>query len=299
MDYTVLEQIIVEELSGQTRCIDFLIGKFEMYPTRNALKKAITREEILVNGKLASTGLWIKKGDRIELLESLRKAPKELDHTIPIVYEDEYLIIVNKSPGLLTSGNHYDTLVNAMVGKGELSNKSDAWTWFRPLHRLDRATGGLVLMSKTASVHRALAEQFENRQVEKVYHAIVKGCFPDCGTIDLEVNGKNAHTDFKTIQRVKSVKSGEVSLVELRPKTGRTHQLRIHCSELGHPIIGDKIYDDEKKTLSHKGLFLVATSLQFIHPVTLENLLIQIEIPSKFTAFLDRERRWHERVGKS
>jgi tRNA pseudouridine65 synthase/23S rRNA pseudouridine1911/1915/1917 synthase len=178
MDYTVLEHIVVDELKEPTRCIDFLIGKFDMYPTRNALKKAISREEILVNGKLASTGLWLSEGDRIELLESLRNAPKELNYDIPIVYEDEYLIVVNKPPGLLTSGNHYDTLVNAMVGKVELSNAADAWTWFRPLHRLDRATGGLVMMSKTASVHRAMAAQFEIRAIAKTYHAVVKGGFP-------------------------------------------------------------------------------------------------------------------------
>ena len=299
MDCTILEHIVVDELKQPTRCIDFLIGKFDIYPTRNALKKAISRDEILVNGKLASTGLWLKVGDRIELLESLRKAPKELDYDIPIVYEDEFLIVVNKPPGLLTSGNHYDTLVNAMVGKGELSNASDAWAWFRPLHRLDRATGGLVMMSKTASVHRALADQFENRAITKTYHAIVKGGFPLEGTIDTEVDGKNAQTDFRVVQKVESVKSGELSLVELRPRTGRTHQLRIHCSEIGHPIIGDKLYDESKITLSHKGLFLVATGLKFVHPRTQQELHVQIELPPKFNSLLDREKRWYERVKKS
>ncbi|MFZ9029586.1 MAG: RluA family pseudouridine synthase [Crocinitomicaceae bacterium] len=299
MDYTILEHIAVDELKEPTRCIDFLIGKFHMYPTRNSLKKAIGRNEILVNGKFASTGLWLNEGDQIELLESLRKAPKELDYHIPIVYEDEYLIVVNKPPGLLTSGNHYDTLVNAMVGKGELSNASDAWAWFRPLHRLDRATGGLVMMSKTASVHRALADQFENRAIEKVYHAIVKGGFPLEGTIDTEVDGKNAQTDFRTVQKVESVKSGEISLVELLPKTGRTHQLRIHCSEIGYPIIGDKLYDESKNTLSHKGLFLVATGLKFVHPRTQKELNLRIDLPAKFISLLDREKRWFERVQKS
>lgn len=299
MDYTILEHIVVDELKEPTRCIDFLIGKFDMYPTRNALKKAISRDEVLVNGKLATTGLWLSVGDQIELLESLRRAPKELDYDIPIVYEDEFLIIVNKPPGLLTSGNHYDTLVNAMVGKGSLSKASDAWTWFRPLHRLDRATGGLVMMSKTASIHRALADQFEKREIAKVYHAIVKGGFPLKGTIDTEVNGKNAQTDFETVQKVESVKSGQLSLVELRPRTGRTHQLRIHCSKIGHPIIGDKLYDESKKTLSHKGLFLAATSLKFLHPISNEEIYIQTNIPSKFKALLDREKRWYDRVKKS
>ena len=299
MDYTILEHIVVDELKEPTRCIDFLIGKFDMYPTRNALKKAISRKEILVNGKLASTGLWLNAGDRIELLESLRKAPKELDYDIPIVYEDEFLIVVNKTPGLLTSGNHYNTLVNAMIGKGELSNAADAWNWFRPLHRLDRATGGLVMMSKTASVHRDLAGQLENRSIAKTYHAIVKGGFPLEGTIDAEVDGKSAQTDFRTVQKVKSVKSGELSMVELRPKTGRTHQLRIHCSELGHPILGDKLYDEGKNTLSHKGLFLAATSLKFLHPITQKELHIQIDLPPKFTSLMDREKRWYERVKKS
>jgi 23S rRNA-/tRNA-specific pseudouridylate synthase len=95
---------------------------------------------------------------------------------------------------------------------------------------------------------------------------------------------------------VESVKSGELSLVELRPRTGRTHQLRIHCSELGHPILGDKLYDESKNTLSHKGLFLVATGLKFVHPETQQELNIQIDLPPKFTSLLEREKRWYERV---
>jgi 23S rRNA-/tRNA-specific pseudouridylate synthase len=154
-------------------------------------------------------------------------------------------------------------------------------------------------MSKTSSVHRSLAVQFEERKVEKVYHAVVKGGFPDQGTIDSEVGGKSARTEFRTLQKVNSVKSGEISLVELRPKTGRTHQLRIHCSELGYPILGDKLYDEGKKTLSHKGLFLAAVRLEFFHPVTQELVVVQMETPPKFLSLLKRELKWYERVSKS
>ena len=299
MDNIVLEKIKVTELEEPMRCIDWLIGKFQLYPTRSSLKKVIKRGEIFINGEPATTGKWIHVGDSIELLDSLRRLPKAIDIRIPILYEDDFIIVVNKPPGLLTSGNNYDTLVNAMIGKGTLSTRPDAWEWYRPLHRLDRSTGGLVLMSKTRAAHRELAEQFERREVDKIYQAIVKGSSPEEGNIDSKVCGKVANTTFKTLQKVNSVKSEKLSLLELRPKTGRTHQLRIHCAEIGYPILGDKLYDDVKKTLSHKGLFLVATGLKFFHPATNERVSIQIDTPSKFIALLEREKRWYDRVHKN
>lgn len=298
MEYTILDTLIVSDLTESVRCIDFLIGKFEACSTRNALKKAFKRNEIMINGKIAGTGDWLHSCDIVELLETRGYKPKEFNIEIPIVYEDEYLIVVNKLSGILTSGNHFDTLVNAMVGKGILSSDPDAWDWFRPVHRLDRATSGLVILSKTAKVHRELVKLFEERRIEKVYVAIVKGEMESQGTIDHTIEGKVAQTEFKLLSQTRSVKSGTLSMIELKPKTGRTHQLRIHCSAIGHPILGDKLYDDPKRTISHKGLFLAAVRLKFIHPVTHNMLEVNISSPDKFRTLMEREERWFERVNK-
>lgn len=299
MDYTILEEVIVSNIENPTRCIDFLVGKFEACSTRNALKKAMKRKEVLINDKAAKTGDWLKNGDKIVLLETRGHIPKALDLKIPIIYEDDFLLVVNKPAGILTSGNQYNTLVNAIVGQGTLSMEPDAWDWFRPVHRLDRATSGLVILSKTASVHRALVKLFEERKIDKVYVAIVKGELASDGIISEKIDGREAISEYRLLSKVKSVKNGVLSLVELRPKTGRTHQLRIHCASLGHPILGDKIHDDPSNTLSHKGLLLAAISIKFQHPFTKEDLDITIPVPYKFQALLEREERWFERVNKS
>lgn len=299
MDYTILEELTVSNIEGPTRCIDFLVGKFEACSTRNALKKAIKRKEILLNGNIANTGDWLKNGDKIALLETRGHIPKALDLKIPIIYEDDFLLVVNKPAGILTSGNQYDTLVNAMVGRGNLSQAPDAWDWFRPVHRLDRSTSGLVLLSKTAFVHRALVKLFEGRKIEKVYVAIVKGEIDNKGVIDEKVDGRDAVTEYNVLRRVDSVKNGVLSMVDLKPKTGRTHQLRIHCAGLGYPILGDKIHDNPEKTLSHKGLFLAAVRITFKHPVTGEIIDVSISAPKKFNALMEREQRWFDRINKS
>lgn len=299
MDYTILDKLTVSDIIEPIRCIDYLIGKFDACSTRNALKKAMKRGEVLVNRKPVNTGDWLQDGDTVELLETRGHKPKPLEIDIPIIYEDDHLIIVNKPAGLLTSGNHYDTLVNAMVGKGDLSKLPDAWDWFRPIHRLDRVTSGLVIFSKSASVHMKMVELFETREIEKVYVAIVKGEINGQGMIDQPIDGKIAKSEYRSLSKVNSVRNGVLSMIELRPKTGRTHQLRIHCAGIGHPIIGDKIYDEPGNTLSHKGLFLAAIGLHFRHPISGKEMHVEIDIPKKFSALMDREARWFDRIHNS
>lgn len=165
--------------------------------------------------------------------------------------------------------------------------------WARPVHRLDNQTSGLLVIAKTASSIINISKQFEKRKVEKKYLAIVMGATPKAGEIDFLIDNQASKSTFKTLKTINSLQSTKLSLVELKPLTGRTHQLRIHCADSGFPILGDKIYGPEGNTLLHKGLFLSAVELNLSHPKTSETMQFKINAPSKYNSLLEREeRRW-------
>ena len=137
---------------------------------------------------------------------------------------------------------------------------------------------------------------FEEREIHKSYHAIVQGKLEGSGEINTVVQGKSARTLYRSLRIVDSVKNKFDSLVQLSPITGRKHQIRIHLSSLGFPIVGDKIYGESGNLLKHKGLFLAATSLDFQHPKTGELLSFDIPLPDKFESFLNREQNWKDRI---
>ncbi len=140
-----------------------------------------------------------------------------------------------------------------------------------------------------------LGQQFEQKSIQKKYAAIVMGKSPESGSIATDVEGLKSLSEFTTIKTVNSLRSEHLSLIELSPKTGRTHQLRIHLSSIGFPILGDKLYGDDGNILEGKGLFLCALGLDLNHPITEDPLNLRIEIPYKFNAMLDREaKRWEK-----
>ena len=291
-----LDQHIVNENTELIRFVDYVIGVFPQLMTKNAVKKAIKRNELLLNNDIATTGHWMKLNDVIKLVDNENRVLKPFPLAIEIIFEDDYLIVVNKPSGLVVSGNQFRTLENAMVGKIIQSTQKDALKWAKPVHRLDAATSGLLIMSKTATAHRILAKQFENRKIDKTYHAIVMGVFDHAeGEILSPIKNQKSETHYSILKKVLSLRSESVSLVKLKPKTGRTHQLRIHCSETGNPIVGDVLYGEEGNILLHKGLFLAATNLIFNHPIFDELLQINMDIPHKFISLLEREeRRWEK-----
>lgn len=291
----ILKTHIVPEGVEDVRLYDYAQQIFTTIPSRKGIKKAISREEIIVDGEKTTTGLWIKSGQKIELLESSVNPPKEYRLDLEVVYEDEYFAIINKPAGIPVSGNQFRTIQNALIGNIKLSKEADALRWAKPVHRLDSPTSGLLIIAKTAKTLVRLGQQFENKEIQKRYCAIVIGKTPKNGTIDIEIEGLKSLTEYQLKSFVPSLRNEFLSLVELSPKTGRTHQLRIHLSKLGFPILGDKLYGNEGKILAGKGLFLAAIELQFNHPITNEPIRIQIEAPYKFNALLDREnRRWEK-----
>lgn len=210
-----------------------------------------------------------------------------------MLYEDDQLAIVNKPAGLPTSGNQFRTLENALIDQLKPSGAEDAMGWPKPVHRLDAPTSGLVIFAKTLSARIALGSMLEKKKIRKTYQAIVMGRPPASGSLDSPVNGQQAYTDFRLLKTVPSLKSGSLSLLELEPHTGRTHQLRIQLSDAGFPILGDPLYGSPGAILKGKGLFLCAVALRLEHPGSKAPLEVSIPAPKKFESRLQGEQaRW-------
>lgn len=291
----ILHNFSVPVLSKRMRIFDYVcIHISEVFPSKNSVKKAFKNELILLNDKIALSGEWLSEGDKIEVKQQDLGAFKIFSFKLEVLFEDEFMAIINKPAGFPVSGNYYKTIQNALPYNLSISKEEDALILPRPVHRLDKLTSGLLLIAKTRSVQINLGRQFEAKQISKTYVAILKGKLEGEGIVDRSIHHQHAKTLYKSFRLEKSLSYSDVSMVELKPRTGRTHQLRIHMAQIGHPIVGDTVYDSEK-VLKGKGLFLTACKVSFVHPVSLLNLTFEISLPSKFNAFLKREkRRWNK-----
>ena len=289
----------IASVNEPKRFVDYTIGIFPETPSKNAVRKNLKNGLLYLNGKTATTGNWVQTGDRIVLSEDLRKLPKAYELEIEVLFEDDHFAVVLKPSGIAVSGNFHRTLEHALIGKLSISDAEDAYRYARAVHRIDLATIGLVVLAKTISASQHLALQFENREVKKVYFALLAGKDVIDQSIELDVDGKSASSELKVIKKVNSLKNEEITLVELKPQTGRKHQLRKHCLSIGHPIVGDKLYNEKGKTIQHKGMFLFAQSLTFKHPFTSEKMTFEAHIPGKFEALMKREQRRWERYHES
>ena len=189
--------------------------------------------------------------------------------------------MIHKPAGILVSGNSFKTVVNALDQNIKRSNLPDATTP-QPVHRLDYATTGILLVGKTSSSIRALNKMFEDKKVMKTYYAITIGEMDYRGKITSKIDGKKSKSNYTLYESVPSKKFGKLNLIQLKPQTGRRHQLRKHLSKIGNPIFGDKEYGNENSILKGKGLYLHAYSLKFIHPFTNEKIHLKDELPEKF-----------------
>ncbi len=292
----ILESHRAENLESSERLSDYLIGKFISIPTRKGIKKAIEKGQVLLNGQPGKTGDWVQKGDYIELKDIQTQAPKAYKLDLEILFEDEYMAIINKPAGIPVSGNQYRTIQNAVIGVLKESTEPDKLAWPKPVHRLDAATSGLLIIAKTYGALNRLGDLFARKEIRKTYNAIVVGKLEGQNKIKNPINGQEALTLFRALKSVPSLRNGHLTLVELNPITGRTHQLRIHLAEIGHPIFGDQLYGKDGEVFKGKGLFLSSVKLELEHPITGEKLKLEIPMPHKFKSLLDREnRRWRIR----
>lgn len=288
----------VPEGISHSRLSDYVPGIFALASTKSYVKKSIGKGEWYVNGNRANTGTLVSTGSLIEWRKPVELPSRPYPLKLEIVYEDDFLVIINKPAGLVVSGNRHDTLENAAFGQIKVSSMEDSLPMARAIHRLDSATSGLVILAKTQTTRRLLGDMLERRELEKEYQAIVIGEMVQNGILNEPVQGKEAVTRFVTQRIIPSLVSGKLSLVKLIPETGRTHQLRIHLSQAGFPILGDKLYGDPEFMLKHKGMFLCAVKVNFIHPVTGKAVESQISPPAKFSRFIDGELRRWEKYGK-
>ncbi|MFM1876215.1 MAG: hypothetical protein RL266_1952 [Bacteroidota bacterium] len=246
------------------------------------MKKAIDKGWVRIDGKVAATGNHLVGGEKIELIVAETNERPSIDLKLEVLFEDDHLAVIEKPAGIEVSGNKHWTISNALQSNLKPSNEKDALKFAEPIHRLDYPTSGALLIGKTSSSVMALNRLFEYREMEKVYHAVTIGQMELEGTVDSPIDGKASRSTYRVLKTVVSERFGCLNLVELRPLTGRRHQLRKQLSELGHPILGDKDYGSKGLILSGNGLYLHASLLSFVHPITQENLTIHSSLPKKF-----------------
>ena len=277
------------------RISDYVLEEFSAYlPSKSSVKKAFKKGLVLLNGKVAATGVRLNINDIVVLLadESFKQKPFTLK--LEVLFEDEYIAVINKPAGYSVSGNFHKTIQNALDFNLTKSTAADSLVVPRPCHRLDKLTSGILLIAKTKTAQIDLGNKFEKQQIYKTYFALVKGELLGKGTFENPIEGLDAFTSYESVRVEKSLSYGWVSLVKLKPTTGRTHQLRIHLSGAGHPIIGDYVHDTDN-VLKGKGLFLSACEIRFTHPYGTNELSFEIAVPSKFDSLFEREkRRWEK-----
>ncbi|MFK8038415.1 MAG: pseudouridine synthase [Crocinitomicaceae bacterium] len=291
----IIKTIVVLELLEPTRLNTYCEKFVDFFESRKSVKKMISKGAVNVNNCIVPGGSWLTVGDKITILDLENTPPKAYHLEMPIIFEDNHLAIINKPAGLIVSGNQFKTLANTLSYNLKQSTETNRLPWPQPTHRIDNQTSGLVICAKTKSARISLGNQFENKEIEKTYYALCSGKLnselKEMGYFDESINHKSAYTKFRIISESRSLKNDWLTLIKMSPKTGRTHQLRIHLSSSKIPILGDKLY--AKNTIKHKGLFLAAVGLKFYHPITNECLEFSIPLPDKFKRRIENEnRRW-------
>lgn len=276
----IKETHIVPTVAKKIRLQEYAVSIFASLPTKSSLKKALKKELILLDSKIAKTSDWISEGQRIALLEPKIQEKKVFTLKLEVVFEDEFLAVIYKPTGIPTSGNYFKTVENALSYNLNVSKEKDALAKPMPVHRLDNPTSGLLLIAKSKAAQVLLNRLFEEKKIQKTYQAFVFGKIEN-SILNNPIEEKPAETEIQLIEKFK-IKGEPFSLVKAYPKTGRTHQIRIHLAKNGNPIIGDKLYGETSKIIKKGGLFLTATGLEFQHPITKENMVFELPLPKKF-----------------
>ncbi|MEO0332447.1 MAG: RluA family pseudouridine synthase, partial [Bacteroidota bacterium] len=229
------------------------MGIFRQAVTKSAWKKALKKQYVRVNGTTASSATFIRGGETISLsIPEQTGSKKKLILPLNVLWEDEHLAVIHKPAGILVSGNRFKTVANALAQNIKPSSLADA-TIPQPVHRLDYATTGVLLVGKTSSSIRGLNKMFEAKQIDKIYYAVAIGEMNGSGVITTKIDGKEAQSEYTVEETVLSERFGQLNLVQLTPQTGRRHQLRKHLSTIGNPVLGDKDYSTEGLILNGKG----------------------------------------------
>ena len=297
-----MEEIEVKKEEEGKRLDSYIAGKKDEI-TRTTAQRLIEEENILVNNKKQKVSYKVLEGDLIQIIpeeiKEIEIKPQEIP--IEIIYEDNDIIVVNKPKGMVVhpaNGNPDGTLVNAIMAicKDSLSGIGGE---LRPgiVHRLDKDTSGLLIIAKNDKAHVNMSEQIKNHQVKKTYIALVRGIVKENeATINMPIgrstsdrkkmavnkNGKEAITHIKVLKRY-----DKYTLLEVNIETGRTHQIRVHLSHIGYPIIGDYTYSNGKNEFGVVGQCLHARKLEFKHPITNKEITLEAPLPEYFEKIIN------------
>ena len=299
-----MEQFNVE--TNVNKRIDSYLADINTDLSRSTIQRLISEENVLVNNKKTKPSYKVQKGDTITLkkVEAKEIELKAQDIPLEVIYEDNDIIVINKPKGLVVhpaNGNPDGTLVNALIAicKDSLSGIGGE---IRPgiVHRLDKDTSGIMVVAKNDKAHINLSEQIKNHEIEKTYIALVRGIVKENeATINMPIarsnkdrkkmavirDGKNAITHFKVLKRFFN---SNCTLLEVKIETGRTHQIRVHLSQIKYPVIGDAVYSNGKNEWNIKGQCLHAKSLKFKHPSTGKEMFLEAKLPTYFSELLEK-----------
>ena len=296
---------INEELVGMR--LDKAVSLKDNSISRASVQRLINEGNILVNGNNSKASYKLNLNDIVTID---KEEPKEVeikpqDIPLDIIYEDSDILVVNKQKGLVVhpgNGNPDGTLVNAIMNKCK-DSLSGIGGEIRPgiVHRIDKDTSGLLIIAKNDKAHINISDQIKDHKVKKTYIALVRGKVKENeATIDMPIgrstkdrtkmavskNGKNAITHIKVIERFK-----EYTLLEINIETGRTHQIRVHLSQIGYPIVGDYVYSNGKNPFGVEGQMLHSEKLEFKHPITDKEMKLEAKLPEYFEKVLEELRK--------
>ena len=299
---------------------------FNLFPdlTRSKIQSLIKSHKILLDNKPTKSSYILKGNEEIKYdldfeTHKVNKSIESEDIDINIIYEDSEIIVINKKSGLVVhpgAGNYTGTILNALIDKIDATSFNST-----PgiVHRLDKETSGVMIIAKNFESHAFLSKQFENREVSKFYRALVWGACDESGIIEGYIvrnernrksfilsesnRGRESKTNYKLIERF-----GPISYLELKPHTGRTHQIRVHMKSIGHPIISDEMYSGGSKMIRSfhvkytkllkntlgciDRVALHAKSIEFIHPSTKKKVVFEAEYPNDFNKSLEILRNY-------
>ena len=301
-------EIFTIETDDVNKRVDVFLNEEMEDVSRSALQKNIEKGNIKEKKKKISKNYKLHLGDIVEAElpppENIDIVPEDIP--LDIMYEDDDLIVINKSQNMVVHpapGHYTGTLVNALMFHcGD--NLSGINGVLRPgiVHRIDKDTSGVLVIAKSDLAHKGLSEQLAEHSMKRVYNAIVYNSFSEeSGTVDRNIDrskndrkkmavvmqgGRNAVTHYKVIEKL-----GKYTWVELQLETGRTHQIRVHMSYIGHPLLGDPVYGPKKCPFNLNGQVLHAKVLGFIHPRTGEYMEFNSELPDYFSSLIERLKK--------
>ncbi len=296
-----MKYIVTFKENGQR--LDKAVAMLNSELSRSFITKLIDEGKITINGKVEKPSFKVKENDEINIEEivDVKSDIKEEDIPLDVVYEDDDILIINKPQGMVVhpaNGHYSGTLVNALMFMEDSLSSINGVVRPGIVHRIDKDTSGLLCVAKNDNAHHFLAEQLKDHTMAREYMALVRGVIKEnSGTIEMPIGrdkkdrqkmaavkeGKPAITHFQVLERFR-----DHTLVKCQLVSGRTHQIRVHMSAIGHPVEGDPLYAGKNYDKIYKnGQLLVAFKLKLIHPTTKKEMVFNIDLPDYFQKVLE------------